>query len=99
MVIKSVGVVSIAKIAGVLYAAIGLLIGGVFALLGVAGLGGSWAADSPDAMPFMGALFRVGAVVVLPIFYGVMGFVFALIGAAIFNAASRITGGVRVEVQ
>jgi hypothetical protein len=28
-----------------------------------------------------------------------MGFVFALIGAAIFNAASRITGGVRVEVQ
>jgi hypothetical protein len=29
----------------------------------------------------------------------VMGFIFTLIGAAIFNVAARITGGVEVEVQ
>ena len=98
MVIKRVGALSIAKIAAVLYAGIGLLLGLVFTLIGMAGFAGRLGADS-GAPSFLGMLFGVGAIVILPICYGLIGFVFTLIGAALFNAAARITGGVEIEVQ
>jgi hypothetical protein len=41
----------------------------------------------------------VGAIVLMPIFYGAIGFVATLIGAWLFNTAARITGGVHIEVQ
>ena len=98
MVIKRIGALSLAKIAAVLYAGIGLLIGAVFALVGMAGFA-SQMGGAGSALPFGGMLFGVGAIVILPICYGVMGFIFTLIGATIFNAAARLTGGVEIEVQ
>ena len=98
MVIKGVGALSVAKIAAVLYAGIGLLIGVVFALIGMAGFGSQL--SGPDSnVPFVGMLFGVGAIIILPICYGLMGFIFTLIGATIFNMAARLTGGVQIEVQ
>jgi hypothetical protein len=98
MVIKAVGALSVAKIAGVLYAGIGLLIGAFFALIGMAGFAGQLSGAS-SSLPFGGMLFGVGAIVILPICYGLIGFIFTLIGATIFNVAARVTGGVQVEVQ
>ncbi len=98
MVIKRIGALSLAKIAAVLYAGIGLLIGAVFALIGMAGFAGQMGGAS-SALPFGGMLFGVGAIVILPICYGVMGFIFTLIGATIFNVAAGLTGGVEIEVQ
>jgi hypothetical protein len=98
MVIKGVGALSVAKIAAVLYAGIGLLIGVVFALIGTAGFASQL--SGPDSnVPFVGMLFGVGAIIILPICYGLMGFIFTLIGATIFNMAARLTGGVQIEVQ
>jgi hypothetical protein len=45
-----------------------------------------------------GMFFGAGAIVVLPIFYGVLGFVMTLIGAALFNLVVGVTGGIEVEV-
>ncbi len=98
MVITRIGVLSVAKIAGVLYAGVGLIIGALFSLIGLAGFAGGLASDS--AAGAMGsALFGVGAIIVLPIFYGVMGFVVTLISAWLFNIAAGITGGVEIEVK
>jgi len=97
MVIKRVGPLSVAKIAFVLYAGIGLLIGVVVALISVAGMGAHLTESGAPA--FLGPLLGVGAVVFLPIFYGVLGLVIALIMSALFNAAAKLTGGVEIEVQ
>jgi hypothetical protein len=98
MVIKRVNPLSVAKIAAVLYAGIGVLVGLVFALIGMAGLATQFGAER-HAPAIMGAFFGLGALIALPILYGVMGFVFTLIAAALFNVAARITGGVEIEVQ
>jgi hypothetical protein len=98
MVIKRVGPLSVAKIAAVLYAGIGLLVGAVFALIGMAGLASRMGSDNPGSA-FLGPLFGVGAIVILPVCYGIGGFIIALIMAAIFNLAAGITGGIEIDVQ
>jgi len=98
MIVKRVGPLSLAKIAAVLYAGIGLIIGALFSLIGMAGVAGGLANDRPGGAIF-GALFGVGAIIILPIFYGCLGFVFSLIGAALFNLAAGMTGGLEIDAQ
>jgi hypothetical protein len=98
MVIKRVGALSVAKIAGVVYAGIGLLIGLVFALIGMSGLATGLAAENSGG-PMLGAMFGIGAIVLMPICYGLIGFIGTLIAATIFNMAARMTGGLEIEVQ
>jgi hypothetical protein len=98
MVITRVGPLSVAKIAGVLYAIVGLIFGAFLSLIGLAGMAGGLANDSPGGAAF-GALFGVGAIIALPIFYGCLGFVMTLIMAALFNLGARLTGGVELDVR
>jgi len=95
MIITRVGPVSCAKLSGVLYAAIGLLIGGIFSL---AAMAGAFASDTAGAAG-IGAIIGVGAVVAFPILYGLMGFVATLIAAWLYNVAAGIVGGVEVDIQ
>ena len=97
MVIKRVGALSFAKVAAVLYAGVGLLIGVCFALLGMVGL--SSLGSSSGAPSFLAPIFGVGAIIILPIFYGVLGFIGTLIAATLFNVAAGMTGGVEIDVQ
>jgi hypothetical protein len=92
MVIKSVGAFSCAKIMGTLYVIIGLVFGGLVSLVAMAGFG-------RGGSGFGGALFGIGAVIILPIFYGVLGFVATLIGAWLYNLAAGIVGGVELETE
>jgi hypothetical protein len=48
---------------------------------------------------FPAAFFGVGAIVILPIVYGVMGAIFAAIGAFIYNIVAGWVGGIEIEVQ
>jgi hypothetical protein len=93
MVVKRVGPLSFAKINGVLYALVGIIAGAIFSLVALAG-----AAFSENAGPFAG-LMGVGAIVALPIFYGCMGFVVSLVGAAIYNLVAGMVGGVELDVE
>lgn len=97
MVIRRVDPLSAGKIAGLLYAMIGLLFGAVFSVIGMAGA--TFASESGDGAPFLGALFGVGAIIVLPIFYGVLGFIAFAIGAVLYNVLAGMVGGLRVEVE
>ena len=93
MVLKRVGAMSLAKISGVLYAVIGLIVGGCISLLAVAGMA------AQQSGSFMGAMFGVGAIIVLPIFYGLLGFIGALITAGLYNLLAGAVGGVQIDLE
>ena len=97
MVINRVGPLSIAKLAGMLYAILGLIFGAIISLIALAG-GMAANSDDPGAA-VMGAIFGAGAVIVLPILYGGMGFVMTLLMAALYNVTARIVGGVQIDVS
>ncbi|HTG89530.1 MAG TPA: hypothetical protein VL914_05020 [Vicinamibacterales bacterium] len=95
MVIKRVGPLSCAKLSGTLYALIGLLVGGIFSMIAMAG---GAAADNTFGRG-MGAAIGVGAIVLFPILYGCMGFVATLIGAWLYNIVAGMVGGIELDVQ
>jgi hypothetical protein len=95
VVVKKVGVMSVARIYGAITGAFGLIAGGIFFLAALAGasLGGD------QSSGFLGALFGVGAIVLFPILYGILGFIGGAIGAALYNAFAAMVGGVSVELE
>ncbi|HJR60070.1 MAG TPA: hypothetical protein VJ813_11745 [Vicinamibacterales bacterium] len=95
MIVKKVGVFSVAKIYAAIAAAMGVLIGLGFALASVVGAG---LAETSEAA-FLGPMLGVGAVIVLPIIYGCMGFVGGAITAALYNVFAGMVGGVRLEME
>jgi hypothetical protein len=95
MVIRRIGVLSAAKLYAAISFAMGLIFG-VFVALGSL-LGMSF--GDPDTPAIIGMMFGVGAVVLLPLFYGAMGFVFGAIGAALYNLFAGLVGGLEVETQ
>ena len=91
--VRSIGVFSAAKVNGLLYGILGLLIAPFvllapfFAMLG---------ADGGMRTGFGGAIF---VAVLLPVFYGVIGFIFGAVLAFIYNAISHATGGLEIELE
>ena len=100
MVIRHVGVWSVARLYGALSAAMGLLIGGIFALISlVGGAAGAFGqgADSPAGPLAM--MFGVGAIVLLPLCYGILGLCAGAIGAALYNLFAGMFGGIQLETE
>lgn len=92
-IIKSVGVLSVAKIMGLIYACLGLIFIPFFLLIGLlTSLAGK------QETPFAGMIGMVLAFL-LPIIYGVMGFIMGAIGAALYNLFAKWIGGIEVQVQ
>jgi hypothetical protein len=96
MIVRRVGPLSAAKLMGALYVVIGLLIGACVSVISIAG-GAFIPSDESNGMA--GALFGAAAIVVLPILYGVFGFIGSLIMAAVYNAVASVIGGVEIDVQ
>jgi hypothetical protein len=99
MILHRIGVLSCAKVFGATYAGIGLIIGFFFSLFGVLQavfLGGS---DMGGGAAAFGFLFGIGAIVLMPIFYGVMGFLGGALGAFIYNLVSGFVGGMELELR
>jgi hypothetical protein len=101
MVIRKVGVLSLGKLMGVMYAGIGLLLGLLYALIAVVGGGAMLAMGGEEGAFGGGMMMGVGlaAVVVAPIAYGLIGFIGGLISAWFFNLAAKYTGGLELDVQ
>jgi hypothetical protein len=97
MVINRVGALSVAKVAGMLYAILGLIFGAIISLIALGGFMTA-PADEPGAAA-IGAIFGAGAVIVLPVLYGVLGFVMTLLMAALYNMTAGIVGGVQIDVS
>ena len=98
MVLKSVGVMSCGKIAGTLYGLMGVLIGGILALFSTLGLALGQGSSSQGPAWFA-AIFGVGAIVFVPIVYGIMGFIGGLITALLYNLLAGFVGGIEMELQ
>ena len=97
MIIKRVDAISVGKISGIVAAAIGLLAGVIFLLFGsmfstLLGAGGSGGTGAAMAGGVMGMLL-------LPLLYGVLGFIGGLVYAWIYNVAARFVGGIRIETD
>lgn len=97
MVIRRIGVTSLIKMLGLLYFVVGLIVGAFMSLFalgtsalmgGRGGLGG-----------FEGLFFGAGAIVILPIFYGVLGVVSGAITGALYNLFAGMVGGIEVQLE
>ena len=90
--IKNFGVLSVGKMLGVLYVVLGLIIGAIYGGIGLLMLmlGGEGAAS--------GIMF-ISMAIFMPIVYGIMGFVFGLLMAWLYNVLAGKIGGIQVEVQ
>ncbi len=91
--LASVDVMSVAKMAGAMHVALGLLLAPVFLMLGMIG---SLAGPHPN--PF-GAIGGLALVVIAPILYGAMAFVIGAIMALLYNLMAKWMGGIQFEVH
>ena len=98
MILKRVGILSCAKLLGVLYGVLGLIFGAFISLFSVIASIAGFASDEAEGA-IVGLIFGIGAVVILPIFYGIMGFLGGALTAAIYNLAARFTGGIELELE
>ena len=96
MTITRVGPLSVAKVAAVLYLGIGLIAGALVSLVAVVGTS---VTPADDGSALFGAIFGVGAIILLPIFYAVLGFIGTLIMAVLFNVAAGMVGGVEIDAK
>jgi hypothetical protein len=89
MVIRRIAPLPAAKVAALVY----MVISFPFAIL-------FWF-FAPANSPFGGLGATGGAlmVVILPIIYGVVGFIMTIIGAWLYNVMAGFVGGIRIEVQ
>jgi hypothetical protein len=84
--IRRFGVAQTAKVLGVLYLLVGLCLSPLFLL-------------TARFAPNEGALgFGVGFALVLPVLYGLGGFVFTAIGCLIYNLIAGWVGGIEFEI-
>ena len=96
--VKRFDVLSVAKIAGLCYGAMGLCFIPIFLLFGV--IASTAQKQAGNELPAgFGAMFGVGMAVMAPIFYGVMGFIMGALGAFVYNLISGWIGGIEVELE
>lgn len=91
--LRSVGVLSCAKIFTIVHAVIGILAGFFFLLFGVV------AAALAPAQQKLGMVAIVVLAVLMPVFYGVLGFVIGALWAFVYNLAAQSIGGLELQLD
>jgi hypothetical protein len=97
MRITRIGPISAAKVAFVLYAFGGLIVGCIIAVASL--LGATIGAVNGDHSAVFGAIFGVGAVILLPLLYGVLGALVVLVATALYNLIAGLVGGIELTVE
>jgi hypothetical protein len=95
MVVTRIVPMPCARVVGVVYAMIGLVIG---LIASVAALAGAFRSDSVLG-PLGGGLIGVGAIVFLPLLYGGIAFLAALLVSWLYNLAAGYVGGLELDVK
>jgi hypothetical protein len=103
MMVRRIGVLSLAKIQGLLMFVFGLIIGVIYGLIfmifGAAMSSLTRGGDNQMMGGVSSIVFGVIMMVTIPIFYGILGFVGGAIGGLIYNIAAGIVGGVKLELE
>ncbi len=102
MTIRRLGVFSVAKIQGLLMFVMGLIFGIIYGLFFMI-FGAAMSALAPQSEGQLGGLGTIVLGIVMmvgiPIFYGFIGFIGGAIGALIYNAAAKVVGGIKLELE
>ncbi|SRR5258708_6363008 len=100
MLIKRVQPLALGKMLGSIYGIVGFIFGLFCAAMSMMFSGLRTAAPGLQVMPWwFNSMFGVGAVIMLPIVYGAMGFLGGLISAALYNALAKRIGGIVIETE
>jgi len=91
--LKRVGVVSVAKIYGIIMAIIGLFVGILIALFGT---GAAAIAGMPGVVAISAGILSI---ILFPILYGIIGFLMGAIGAILYNFVADKVGGVELTFK
>ncbi len=97
MIIRRIYPLSVARIAGICYGIVGLVIGAMLTLL--AHGGAPWIEGGGAGGLWDRALFSGAAILVFPLLYGGITFCAALVGAALYNLVAQLVGGVELDVS
>jgi Na+/H+-dicarboxylate symporter len=91
--LRSIGVLSCAKMMGAFYACTGLLVIPMMLVAIVAG------AASQQGFSALGAVGLLTMALFMPVFYGLFGFLAGALGAWLYNEIARRLGGIRIEIK
>jgi Transmembrane domain of unknown function (DUF3566) len=98
--VRRVGPGSAFKIGLVTYAILGLVLGIFMAFISmVAGNLGSLGQSAAPGSRLFGFGMGFGAIIFFPICYGLIGGIFAAIGAVIYNLVAGWVGGLEVDIS
>src|SRR4051794_10493347 len=99
--IKRIAPLQAGKILGVFYGGISLLFVPFFLLAGALGAFAQHASHQASSRAGAAAIAGVAMVfvILIPVIYGVMGFVFGVIGAGIYNLIAGWIGGFEIEIE
>ena len=88
--LKKIGILSLGKIQAIVMAIFGLIMGILYAIGGIA---------LESMFQLGGTSLAIASIIILPIVYGIFGFISGVIGALIFNAAVKIIGGLELDFE
>jgi hypothetical protein len=96
-IVKSVGVLSVAKILGLIYGCMGLIVAPLFLMMGL--LGSALGQQNNPSAGIFGVGFGIGIAVLAPVLYGAMGFIMGAIGALLYDLFAKWVGGFELEME
>lgn len=91
MKIKRITPKSLAKVLGLVYAFMGFIFGAVMTLIALV--------TSDSDAGGLGIFMGIGAVILLPIMYGIMGLIGGYITAWLYNFSAGKVGGIEIETE
>lgn len=92
-IVKSFGVLSVAKIMGLIYGCLGLIFAPLFLLIGLMG-----SLAGQQKTPFAG-VFGIVFAILVPVIYALMGFISGAIGGLLYNLFAKLVGGFELELD
>jgi len=103
MMVRRIGVLSLAKMQALLMFVIGLILGVlygvIFMIFGAAIMastrGQEGALGGGISTIVVGLVMMIG----IPIFYGVLGFIVGLISGFVYNLAAGVVGGIKLDLE
>ena len=97
--IKRIIPLSAARLAAVIYGAMGVVVGFPIALATVLpSIIHGREAETSLSLPMI-IVIVLAILIIVPMFYSFLGFIFGVVGAAIYNLVAKWLGGLQVEVE
>lgn len=99
MVLRRIEVLSLSKVLALIYGSLGLLAGALFSLVSLVAAGAGWGFGHDMGQTWLSVLFGAGAIVILPVVYGIFGAIIGLLVAALYNLIARTVGGIEIVLE